>query len=366
MVDRVGQLQIDSVNVAVRAHYMPLFARLGPYDRALLERAAGRSPRRLFEYWGHAASLIDVRLQPALRPAMRRRALAEPWSQIQAIRAEHPGLEQQVLDFVAGNGPVTSREVEHPEERRRAPWWNWSQAKHVLEWLFLIGEVTSAGRNSQFERRYDLPERVLPAQVLAAPTPEPEEAARVLIRSAAAALGIATDRCLADYFRMSLAVTQRAIAELTDAGELIEVPVRGWGRRSYLWHQARLPRRLTVNALVSPFDSLVFERQRLLDLFGVDYRIEIYTPAAKRRYGYYVYLFVTDDTIAARVDLKADRAAGALLVQASWLEPGAPEAETAVRLAGTLRSMASWLGLDGVAVAPVGNLHRALASQVFP
>lgn len=362
VIDRIGQLQIDSVNVAVRAHYMPLFARLGPYDPALLDRAAGRAPRRVFEYWGHAASLIDVNLQPALRMRMAAYRAGDPWPAISRIRAEHPQLEQQILDFVAANGAATSREIEHPEDRKRAPWWNWSEAKHVLEWLFVTGELTSAGRNSQFERRYDLPERVLPAAVLAAPTPDRAESVRLLVRHAAAALGIATDRCLADYFRLRLDTTRTAIAELVDSGELIETPVDGWGRRSYLWHEARLPRRVQVDALVSPFDSLVFERQRLLDLFGVDYRIEIYTPAAKRRYGYYVYLFVMDEAIAARVDLKADRAAGALLVQASWLEPGAPEAETAGRLAANLRAMADWLELDEIVVRPVGTLATALAS----
>lgn len=362
VIDRIGQLQIDSVNVAVRAHYMPLFARLGPYDPALLDRAAGRAPRRVFEYWGHAASLIDVNLQPALRMRMAAHRAGDPWPAISRIRAEHPQLEQQILDFVEANGAATSREIEHPEDRKRAPWWNWSEAKHVLEWLFVTGELTSAGRNSQFERRYDLPERVLPAAVLAAPTPDRAESVRLLVRHAAAALGIATDRCLADYFRLRLDTTRTAIAELVDSGELIETPVDGWGRRSYLWHEARLPRRVQVDALVSPFDSLVFERQRLLDLFGVDYRIEIYTPAAKRRYGYYVYLFVMDEAIAARVDLKADRAAGALLVQASWLEPGAPEAETAGRLAANLRAMADWLELDEIVVRPVGTLATALAS----
>ncbi|MEA4944690.1 MAG: crosslink repair DNA glycosylase YcaQ family protein [Propionicimonas sp.] len=362
VVDQIGQVQIDSVNVAVRAHYMPLFARLGPYDTALLDRAAGRAPRRLFEYWGHAASLIDVGLQPALRFRMAAHGRGEPWPAIQKIRVQHPHLEQQVLDLVGERGPLTARQIEHPEDRVRAPWWNWSQAKHVLEWLFATGELTAAGRNAQFERLYDLPGRVLPAAVAAAPTPDDAEAARILVRRAAAALGIATDRCLADYFRLSLDRARSAIADLADAGELIETPVRGWGRRSYLWHQARLPRRLTVDALVSPFDSLVFERSRLADLFGVDYRIEIYTPAAQRVYGYYVYLFVTDERVAARVDLKADRQAGALLVQASWLEPGAPEAETAGRLAQTLRSMADWLGLTDVLVRPVGTLAAPLAA----
>ncbi len=355
----MAQLQIDSVNVAVRAHALPIFSRLGPYGLDLLERAAGRSPRRLFEYWGHAASLIDVGLQPALRHRMVAQA-ARPWRDVQRIRADHPGLFDEVLALVERAGPVTARQVEHPDSRTAGSWWNWSDAKYVLEWLFATGEVTVSGRNPQFERLYELPQRAIPAAVLKAPTPDQSEAELILVRRAAAALGVATVRCLADYFRMSSAAAAAATARLLATGELIETAVRGWDRPTYLWHEARVPRRLHVNALVSPFDSLVFERQRLLDLFGVHYRIELYTPAAQRRYGYYVYLFVMDELIAARVDLKADRGRGVLLVQSAWLEPGCPVAETAARLSDTLTSMAEWLGLGGVQVMGVGTLAAAL------
>lgn len=359
VITTVAQLQIDSVNVAVRAHAMPVFARKGPYTLDLLERAAGQSPRRLFEYWGHAASLIDVGLQPALRHRMADQA-SRPWRDVQRIRADHPGLFDDVLALVERSGPVTARQVEHPDSRTAGSWWNWSDAKFVLEWLFATGAVTVSGRNTQFERLYELPQRALPVTVWNAPTPDQAEAQVILVRRAAAALGIATVRCLADYFRMSAAAAATATARLLATGELIETAVRGWDRPTYLWHEARVPRRLHVNALVSPFDSLVFERQRLLDLFGVHYRIELYTPAARRRYGYYVYLFVMDDAIAARVDLKADRSRGVLVVQSAWLEPGCPHVETAARLGATLSSMAEWLGLGGVQVMDVGTLAAAL------
>ena len=359
VVDQVAQFQLDSVNVAVRAHYQPLFARLGGYDRALLDDAAGLPPRRLFEYWGHAASLIDVRLAPALRHRMDA-ARDHPWFRVAELEREHPGIVERVYDAVAERGPVTARGLDLPDDRVRRPWWNWSAAKSALEWLFMCGRVSSAGRNAQFERRYDLTERVVPPQLWGS-APDPDEARVELVRRAAAALGVATLGCLADYFRMGLPDARRAVAALVDSGELLPTPVRGWDRPTYLWHEARMPRKTRVDALVSPFDSLVFERRRLLELFGVDFRIEIYTPAAKRRYGYYVYLFVMDEAVAARVDLKADRTRGVLLVRASWLEPGCGEAETAARLAGKLREFASWLGLTDVRVEPVGTLHAALA-----
>ncbi len=361
VLNRVAQVQIDSVNVAVRAHYMPLFARLGPYDRALLDRAGNSAPRRVFEFWGHAASLIDVTLQPALRFRMAEHA-DRPWHAMARILAEQPGLLPKVLDQVAERGPLTAREVEHEQERTPGGWWNWSDVKSALEWLFYTGQLTSAGRNSQFERRYDLPERVLPVAVVAAPTPTGEEARVQLVRRAAQALGVGTETCFADYFRTDRTGTRDAIASLVSSGELERVDVRGWDRPTYLWHEAARPRKLVVDALVAPFDSLVFERRRLLDLFGVHYRIGLYTPVEQRVHGYYVYLFVMDAAIAARVDLKADRATSTLQVQASWLEPDAPEAETAARLAAELRRMADWLGLSYVQVKPVGTLSAILAT----
>lgn len=363
VLDQIGQFQIDSVNVAVRAHYMPLFARLGRYDSALLDRAADRPPRRVFEFWGHAASLLDVQLQPALRFRMADHAARE-WTFIDRIRREQPALLDKVMQQVGDRGPLTAREVEHEQERTPGGWWNWSDVKSALEWLFWIGELTSAGRNAAFERRYDLPERVLPAAVLNEPTPDVAAAHRELVRRAARALGVATQGCLVDYFRTGRERTRAAIAELVATGELEPVAVRDWNQPAFLWAEAVHPRKLSVDALVAPFDSLVFERGRLLNLFGVHYRIGIYTPAEQRVHGYYVYLFVMDAQIAARVDLKADRAGSRLLVQAAWLEPGAEQAETAARLARQLREMADWLGLTDVVVVGPGTLAPALALVV--
>jgi len=363
VLDKVGQFQIDSVNVCVRAHYVPLFARLGPYDQDLLNRAANVAPRRVFEYWGHAASLIDVELQPALRFRMEaHRGRPDTWST--RLLAEHPGLVEKVYAQVAERGPLTAREVEHDEQRERGSWWNWSAVKHACEWLFAVGDLTSAGRNSQFERRYDLPERVLPKAVIAAPTPSEDEARLALARRAAAALGVFTPAWLAEYFYTDRALTAAALAGLVATGEVEPVTVRGWSTPAYLWTGAARPRRISVDALVSPFDTLAFDRKRLLEVFGTEYRIGLYTPKADRVHGYYVYLFVMDELVAARVDLKADRKASALLVQSAWLEDGAPAAGTAVRLAAELRRTADWLGLADVVVADRGTLAAALAPLV--
>jgi len=361
VVSRLGQLQIDSVNVCVRAHYMPLFARLGPYDRGLLDRAGNAAPRRVYEFWGHAACLIDVNLQPALR--WRAEGHRErPWTAMQRVLSEHPGLLDKVMGQVAERGPLTARQVEHDEQRTPGSWWNWSSVKSALEWLFYTGELTSAGRNTQFERRYDLPERVLPKHVLAMPTPSEEEARLVLARRAAEALGVFAEPWLAEYFYTDRARTRAALEVLVSTGEVEPVTVKGWRSPAYLWTASARPRRVHGDALVAPFDTLVFDRKRLLEAFGVHYRIGLYTPKADRVHGYYVYLFVMDDLIAARVDLKADRKAGLLRVQSAWLEDGAPLAETAVRLAAELRRMADWLGLDDVAVADRGDLASDLAA----
>ena len=365
VIDRVGHFQIDTVNVAVRAQYMPLFARLGPYDRGLLDRAAGVAPRRLFEGWVRGAvSHLDIDLYPAFRHRMAEQA-DRPWQWLHRINAEHPDLLDKIRDQVARHGPLTARQIEHPDDREPGAWWNWSDAKTGLEWLLNVGELTVAGRNSQFERLYDFPHRVIPAPVLARGDLDVAAATRVLVARSAAALGVATERDLAGYFRLDAARARQAVAELVGAGQLEQVGVQGWRRPAFRWHRARLPRRLTVDALISPFDSLASDRDRLLQTFGVDYRIEIYVPAAKRVWGYYVYLFVMDDQITARVDLKADRQAGALLVQAAWLEPGAAPDQTAARLAGALRSMADWLELTDVVVRPKGTLADALAAQVL-
>lgn len=362
MIDRVAQFQIDSVTVVVRAQRMPLFSRLGSYDDALLSRAAERPPRRLFEYWGHAASLIDVQLEPVLRHRMA--AVGDGWPEIRRIRDAHPGLAERILAQIERSGPLTARQIDHQEAREPGSWWNWSQAKHLCEWLFASGRIAVAGRTAQFERRYDLAERVLPGPIRSLPTPGAEEADQLLVERAARALGVATLGCLADYFRTPRVRTRRAVDALVASGQLRRMSVDGWTDDAFLWHEARIPRRLDGDALVSPFDSLVFERRRLAELFGVHYRIGLYTPAAQRSHGYYVYLFVMDERVAARVDLKADRPASSLVVRSAWLEPDAPESETAGRLAVSVRRMASWLGLESIRVDHLGTLQAALRRAV--
>lgn len=368
VIDRVGQFQIDSVNVAVRAHYMPLFSRLGPYDRALLDRAAGRAPRRLFEYWAHAACLVDVQLQPALRMAMRRREAQERGA-LSSILSAKPDLVQRVLDEVRRGGPLSARQIENDEVRIRSDWgWNWSEAKYVLEYLFDSGQVSVAGRNAAFERLYDLAERVLPAQVLARPDPDDDASYDLLVQRSAQGLGVADLKALADYFYLRAPAVKDAVSRLVRRGELEPVSVAGLPQQFWLAAGARRPRRLDGQALIAPFDTLVHHRPRVLQLFGVHYRIGIYTPPAQREYGYYVYLFLADDEIVARVDLKADRALGVLLVQSAWLEPH-PEhrsAEVAVRLLAELRLMASWLELGEVVVRPRGTLSQMLQAAARP
>ena len=359
---RLAQFQIDSINVVTRAQFMPLFSRLGPYDLGLLERAAYQSPRRLFEYWGHAASLIDVSLQPLLRFRMEP-AFRDIWPGVERVAKQNPDLVRLVRDEVAARGPISARDLEIVEERDRSNWgWNWSRVKTALEWLFYIGEVTSAHRNSQFERVYDVPERVIPHSVLAMPTPTPQESVIGLIRRAARALGIASESCLRDYFRTRLAMTRQAIGTLVESGELVPVVVEGAGSGPwYLWHQTRIPRRVTARTLLSPFDSMIFERARLERLFDFTYRIEIYTPEPKRVHGYYVYPFLLDERFVARVDLKADRARGVLRVNAAWIEPDCDSWEVATELASELKIMAEWLNLEAVEILPRGDLAPLLA-----
>lgn len=360
VISRVAQFQVDSVNVCIRAHYVPLYARLGAYDRALLDRAASAAPRRVYEFWGHAASLIDVNLAPALRLRGEEHR-QRPWSMMREVLETKPELIHKVYDQVAERGPLTARQIVHDQERTKGPWWDWSEAKAALEWLFYIGELSSAGRNAQFERRFDLPERVLPAAIHQTPTPSEDEARIELARRAAAALGVFSEAGLAEYFYTDRRKTAQALHQLVATGEVEPVQVKDWAQPAYLWSAAARPRTVRLDALVAPFDSLAFDRARLLETFGVHYRIGLYTPKAQRVHGYYVYLFVMDDAIAARVDLKADRKASRLLVQSAWLEPGNDEAQTARRLAGQLWRFADWLELSEVSVTGAGDLAAALA-----
>jgi hypothetical protein len=360
VLDRVGLIQIDSVNVLSRAHYLPLFSRLGAYDTGLLDRAAHRAPRKLFEYWGHEASLLPVATQPLLRWRMER-AGDDAWGGVRRIQRERPELIERVLADVRERGPIAASEVvEEERPARTGPWWDWSDVKRAFEWLFWSGQITSARRRG-FERLYDLPERVLPRQVVETPTPSLEDAQRELVRIASRAMGVAAEKDLRDYFRLPVAEARARVEELVEAGELWPVEVEGWTVPGYVHREARLPRSLHARALVGPFDSLVWERPRVERLFGFRYRIEIYVPKPKRIHGYYVLPFLLGDRLVARVDLKADRVAGVLRVQASHAEDGAPP-ETAAELAVELERMAGWLGLGGVAVQPRGDLAAPLAA----
>jgi uncharacterized protein YcaQ len=355
LFDRVGLVQIDSVNVLSRAHYLPLFSRVGPYDRALMDRGAHYAPRRLFEYWGHEASLIPVALQPLLRWRMER-AHEDAWGGMRRIQRERPELVADVLAEVRERGPVAASELAVEEKpKRTGPWWDWSDVKRAIEFLFWSGQVTSARRRG-FERLYDVPERVLPAEVIETPTPSVQEAQRGLLKVAARSMGVASERELRDYFRLPAAEAKERIAELVEAGDLLPVTVDGWRNHAYLDPGARFPRRVDACAVLGPFDSLIWERDRVERLFGFRYRIEIYVPAEKRVHGYYVLPFLLGERLVARVDLKADRQAGVLRVQAAHAEEDAPP-ETAERLRERLEAMAGWLGLDhGLAVAGRGDL----------
>ncbi len=352
---RVGLVQIDSVNVLTRSHYLPFFSRLGTYDQGLLERLAQGRRRRLFEYWGHEASFIPVEHEPDLRWRMARAKRGEGiYGGLARFAEEHPDYIAAVLDEIRERGPLSAGELSEGG-RGTGAWWGWSDGKRALEFLFWAGEITTARRRN-FERLYDLRERVLPPEILATPTPDDAAAQRGLLRVAIRALGVATASDLRDYFRLPAADAALRIAEMVEEGDLLPAQVEGWKPEAYLDPAAKVPRVRDRAALLSPFDSLVWERPRAERLFGFRYRLEIYTPAEKRLHGYYVLPFLLGDRIAARICLKADRQSGVLRANASHLEEGADAGETSERLAAELFRMAAWLGLADVAVEPEGDL----------
>ncbi|MEG6509977.1 crosslink repair DNA glycosylase YcaQ family protein [Methyloligella sp. 2.7D] len=349
-IRRLGLLQIDSVNVLVRAHYLPLYSRLGAYDRNLLDAAAAAKPKRFFEYWGHEASLLPIDCQPLLRWRMERALAGQGvWRAFEPFAGERRGEADALLARIAQEGPLGASDL--AEGRASQGMWRWSSAKQALEWLFWAGLVAATHRRSSFERVYDLPERVLPRAILETRTPSPNDAQRALLSRAGAALGIATVQDLRDYYRIPAADAALPIDQLVEEGTLTPVRVRGWRQPAYLHETAKAGRKLEGAALLSPFDPLIWHRPRTERLFDFRYRLEIYTPAHKREHGYYVLPFLMDGALVARVDLKADRKAGALAVLRSHLEDDAP-AETGERLTQELRRMADWLGLTDVAVAP--------------
>ena len=372
VVDRLGVLQIDSVNVFARAHLMPLYARLGPFDPALVDRTTNRAPRRLVEAWAHMASFVTP--ETYRRLGWRRvRYQHEAWGVIRDVPLQHSPVVEDVLAVVEDEGPVTAQEVrarlDHVDMTRPEGWgWNWDVVKMVLEYLFFTGQVAIAGRNGAFERRYDLVERVLPRAVLAAPEPDEADAVRGLVETSIRALGVGTLRCVADYFRLRQAPTATALAELREAGLVEPVLIDGWGKG---WRHvgATVPRTTSARTLLSPFDPLVWERTRLETLFGLRYRIEIYTPPHRRVWGYYVLPFLLGDRVVALVDLKADRQDGVLRVAAAHRVDG-PAERVPDELAAELRVAAGWLGLGDVVVGDrdgqargdlVGPLTTALA-----
>jgi len=360
VLGRTGLFQIDSVNVVARAHYLPLFSRLGPYPTELLDRAAVRKPRAIFEYWAHEASLLPVEMHPLMRWRMERaREGRGIYGGLARFGRERRDLIEQVHAEVAANGPLAASDIDG--HRGTSGWWQWSDAKRALEWLFWAGFVTTHSRRTSFERLYDIPERVLPPAVCEAPAPTPEDAQRKLVEISARALGVATASDLRDYFRLSPGDAYPRIDELVEEGVLLPVAVKGWPQKAYMHRDARLPRKVEARALLAPFDPLIWERSRTERLFDFRYRIEIYTPAHKRIYGYYVYPFLLGEKIAARVDLKADRQKGALRVQAAHSEPGAPP-ETASELWQALNTMAEWLGLEKVEIARAGDFAPVLAA----
>ena len=343
----VGILQMDSVNVVTRAHYLPVFSRLGPYPReALDDFAYGR--KELFEYWGHMVSLLPVDDWP-LFGARKGRVTAGRRT-------------QWLLDEIRRRGPLSVSDLEDPGERR-GDWWGHGKGKIALEWHFAVGNLTVANRVN-FNRIYDLPERVYPEEILAASPLSEDEAYREKTRRAARHLGIATAADLADYYRVVTRDIRPHIDALVAGGELEQVEVEGWDKPAYLDPAATVPRRIAARSLLSPFDSLIWDRARTERIFGFHYRIEIYVPKPKRIHGYYVFPFLLGENLVARVDLKADRHEGALLVQGAYLEPGRDERRVARELAAELGDMAAWLGMDAIRVGRRGDLAAALRGSL--
>ncbi|VEF12119.1 Uncharacterized protein conserved in bacteria [Pseudomonas fluorescens] len=361
LIERLGVVQIDSVNAVVRSHYLPLFSRLGSYSSDLLDQAAWSSGRRrtLFEYWGHEASLLPLAMYPLMHWRMQRARRGEDiYQQLAKFGREQQETVRRVLAAVEQQGALGAGSLSTRADKA-GPWWDWSAEKLALEWLFAAGEVTVASRRG-FERLYDLPERVIPAAILQQSMPEESAAQRGLLLHAAQALGVGTEKDLRDYFRLSPTDARPRLAELVETGQLQTCAVAGWRQIAYCLPEPKVPRKVIASALLSPFDSLIWERSRTERLFDFRYRLEIYTPQHKRVYGYYVLPFLHNERVAARIDLRAERATGQLAVHAVHEEEPGLDEEGMLALALNLRRMAQWLGLERVQL----NCQRESAARL--
>jgi uncharacterized protein YcaQ len=362
VLDRVGAIQIDSVNVLCRSQELPLLARLGSHPRDLIPRATKAG--EVFEYWSHAASHLPVEAHPLYRWQMEKAAAGVQFRSLATVQRDRPGLVEEVERRIREDGPIVAGDVS-TRTGPKGTWWDWDDGKRALEYLFASGRLTARRRESDFARVYDLPERTLPAWVLDLPAPDEHEGRKALLLLAARSLGVATYGDLSDYYRLSNTRSRDAMQELVSDGALLPVEVEGWRERAYLLPGARLPRRIRARALLSPFDSLIWSRKRTERIFEFDYVLEIYLPPPKRVYGYYVLAFLLGDELVARVDLKADRVRGVLMAKGVFGELGVPADEIAGPLAAELALMASWLGLDGgVEVGDRGDLADPLSAEL--
>ena len=352
VLDRVLVIQLDSVNVFSRTHYMPFFSRLGAYDRVALDRWLWQSGE-MFEYWGHMASLLPVADHRLFRWRMER----YNWDRAEELIAQRPGYLEGILEEVRQRGPLRTGDLDDPGERDRManPMWNWSDGKVALEILFVKGKLAAADRRN-FVRMYDLAERVIPPVHFEAAAAPIEEAQTILLERSARALGVGTADDVADYYRIRMPEARPLLKQLVADGRLIEIEVEGWDSPALLHPEAKLPRLVEGKALLSPFDNLIWYRDRVERLWNFLYRIEIYVPEAKRIHGYYVLPFLLDGDLVARVDLKTDRKAGALLVKGAFAEPGVDPVRVGRELREELESVATWLGLGKVDVSRNGNL----------
>jgi uncharacterized protein YcaQ len=356
VLERIGLIQIDSVNVLVRSQELPLFARLGPHPRTLIDDATAAG--ELFEYWVHEASHVQTAHHHLYRWMMRQ---PHRWPSFRRLMADRAGYIESVYEYVAANGPVVAGDLKQ-RVGKKGTWWDYDDGKIALEALFYEGRVSARRRPRDFARVYDITERVIPADALARPTLPERDARKELLVLAAKYHGIGTLRDLTDYHRMKQTLCVPLANELVEEGRLVVARVHEWDRVAYMHPEASTPRRVKARALLSPFDPVVWNRERAERMFGFHYRLEIYTPAPRRQYGYYVLPFLLGDELVGRVDLKSDRANSALLVQSAWGEPGVTNGHVAAELRAELLSMAGWLGLERVVVNGRGDLAPELAA----